>query len=161
MADALLGEWKLVSSENFDELLKELGVGMVTRKLAGSAKPSLRFQKKGDEWTFTTTTSLKSQVIKFKVGEPFAEETLDGRKVNTIVTVDGDKLVQTQKDKHDKLVCVIVREVTPSGELKSVRIILTITNPNIVLKLFNTISLFFRLPLLEASFQLASINVNK
>ena len=29
----ILGAWKLTTSENFDELMKELGVGLLTRKI--------------------------------------------------------------------------------------------------------------------------------
>ena len=121
MSDALLGEWKLVSSENFDELMKKVGVGLMTRKIAGTTKPNVRFARNGDEWTFATISSLKSNQIKFKLNEEFNEETLDGRKVRTTMTRDGDKLVQTQKDKDGKLVCTITRDVTSNGELRVVR----------------------------------------
>ena len=121
MTDAFLGEWKLISSENFDEVMKALGVGFVLRKMGGALKPNVRFEKNGDEWTFTTISTLKTTVIKFKVGEEFEEETIDGRKVRTTITVENDKLVQTQKDKDGKLVSVITREITSNGELKTVR----------------------------------------
>lgn len=120
MADTFLGEWKLISSENFDEVMKELGVGFMTRKVGGAMKPNVRFEKNGDDWTFTTTSTLKTTVLKFKIGEEFEEETIDGRKVQSTFTQDGDKLVQTQKDKDGKVVCVITREITSAGELKAV-----------------------------------------
>lgn len=50
MVEAILGNWKLVSSENFDDLLKELGVGFMIRKLATSAKPNVEISCNGDEW---------------------------------------------------------------------------------------------------------------
>lgn len=122
MADAFLGEWKMVSSENFEELMKELGVGLMTRKLGASFKPNVKFAKSGDEWTFTTSSSVKTLEIKYRLGQEFDEETLDGRKVKTVIVLDGAKLVQTQRDKDGKVVCVITREITPSGELKTVRL---------------------------------------
>lgn len=125
MTDFLLGDWKLVSSENFEELMKELGVGLVMRKIGNTTKPNVKFVQNGDEWTFTTSSTLKTQSLKFKLNEEFDEETLDGRKVKTTFSFDGNKLVQTQKDKDNNIVCVITRELTPNGELKTVRIEIT------------------------------------
>ena len=50
MVEALVGTWKLDTSENFDELLKELGVGFMLRKVAGTSKPNVEISKDGDEW---------------------------------------------------------------------------------------------------------------
>jgi hypothetical protein len=33
MADVFTGNWKLSKSENFDEFLSELGIGMIKRKV--------------------------------------------------------------------------------------------------------------------------------
>ena len=83
----MLGEWKLISSENFDELMKELGVGFMLRKLGATTKPNVRFEKNGDEWTFTTISAIKTIVIKFKLNEEFDEETADGRKVKVLIKI--------------------------------------------------------------------------
>ncbi len=37
--DPIIGRYRLVSSEGFDDFLKALGVGMVKRKLANSVSP--------------------------------------------------------------------------------------------------------------------------
>lgn len=79
--DVMVGDWKLVTSENFEELMKEMGVGLVMRKLAMTTKPSVKFEKNGDEWTFTTSSAVKTTQIKYKLNEEFDEETADGRKV--------------------------------------------------------------------------------
>ena len=81
MTATLIGDWKLMSSENFDELMKEMGVGFVMRKLGQTTKPNIKFVQNGDEWTFTTTSAVKTTVVKFKLNEEFDEETADGRKV--------------------------------------------------------------------------------
>jgi fatty acid-binding protein 3 len=120
MAASLVGDWKLVSSENFEELMKELGVGLVMRKLGNTTKPNVKFSQKGDEWTMNTTSAVKSQLINFKLNEEVEETTMDGRVVKTTFTLDGNKLVQTQKDKDGNLSCVITREITDNGELKTV-----------------------------------------
>nr|UTT87477.1 fatty acid-binding protein [Argas persicus] len=111
---AFVGKWKLTESENFDEFLKALGVGMTWRKLASTSKPVVEISNSGDQWTMKTSTLLKNSEIKFKLGEEFEENRIDGVKVKTVINLDGDKLVQKQFG--DKEVS-IVREVD-NGQLK-------------------------------------------
>ncbi|CAF0970504.1 unnamed protein product, partial [Brachionus calyciflorus] len=111
MVESFIGTWKLISSENFDDLMKELGVGYVKRKLGNQMKPNIVFAKNSDEITFTTISSIRTIEIKFKLNEEFDEETPDGRNVKTIFTIDGNKLIQTQKDKNGKIVCTMAREI--------------------------------------------------
>lgn len=85
------------------------GVGMVMRKMGNSVSPTVELVKDGDEYSFNTTSTFKNTTIKFKLGEEFDEETLDGRKVKSTMTLDGNKLVQDQKgDKAHQ----IIREFT-------------------------------------------------
>lgn len=122
MTDAFLGEWKLISSENVDEILKALGVGLVLRKIAANVKPNMILERNGDEWILKGVSSVKTKITKFKMGEEFEDETMDGRKVRATFTIENGKIVQYQKDKNGKLVCVTTREVTPDGKLKVVSI---------------------------------------
>ena len=73
MTDTMIGDWKLMTSENFEELMKEMGVGLVTRKLAMTTKPSIKFEKAGDEWIFTTSSAIKTTQIKYKLKTPVPE----------------------------------------------------------------------------------------
>ena len=114
----MIGDWKLISSENFEELMKALGVGLIMRKIGNTTKPNVKLTQNGDEWTLTTTSAVKTHVIKFKLNEAVDEETLDGRKVKSTFVLDGNKLVQTQRDKDNNVSCEIVREITDNGELK-------------------------------------------
>nr|KAB1091164.1 lipocalin/fatty-acid binding family protein [Acinetobacter baumannii] len=91
-----LGKFKLVSSENFDEFMKAQGVGMVMRKLGASSKPTVEITQDGDTWSIKTVTTFKTTEIKFKLGEEFEETRMDGSIVKTVVTLDGNKLVQKQ-----------------------------------------------------------------
>lgn len=116
----LLGEWKLISSENFDAVMKKFGVNFILRKLGNTTKPNIKFEVDGDQWTFTTSSSLKTHVVKFELNKEFEEETLDGRKVRSIYTIENDKLINHQKDKDGKEICVIVRELNDKDELISV-----------------------------------------
>ncbi|XP_055903445.1 probable fatty acid-binding protein [Eupeodes corollae] len=119
-------KYKLENSENFDEYMKELGVGMVYRKMGNSVSPTVELKKDGDKYTFTTTSTFKTSTFSFTLGEDFDYETLDGRKVTSVVTLDGNTL--TQQEKGDKPT-TIIREFSPDslvatmtiGDIKCVR----------------------------------------
>lgn len=69
--------------------------------------PTVHMEKNGDEYSFHTVSTFKTLVIKFKLGEEFEEETLDGRKVKSVITLDGNTFSQTQKmDKPSTVVRV-------------------------------------------------------
>jgi fatty acid-binding protein 3 len=101
----ITGKYQLTSSENFEEYMKAVGVGMVMRKLAATAKPVTEITQNNDEWNIKTTTTFKTTEIKFKLGEPFDEETADGRKCNSTIVLNDNTLVHTQKcgDKEYKI----------------------------------------------------------
>lgn len=102
-------KYKMEKSEGFDDYMKALGVGMVLRKLGNSISPTVELVKNGDEYTFNTLSTFKNTTIKFKLGEEFDEETVDGRMVKSVCTLDGNKLIHEQKG--DKPT-TIVREFT-------------------------------------------------
>ncbi|KAM6456634.1 fatty acid-binding protein, adipocyte-like [Liasis olivaceus] len=97
MCDLFLGTWKLISSEKFDDYMKELGVGFATRKLAVVAKPHVIISINGGIITIRTESSFKNTEISFKPGEEFDEITADDRKVKSVVTLDNGSLNQVQK----------------------------------------------------------------
>jgi len=108
MVTALIGKWGLTESENFDEFLKELNIGMTWRKLASSSKPTVTITNEDDQWSLKTSTLLKSSEIKFKIGEEFTEHRIDGKDVKCMCHIEGDKLVQKQFDEKE---CLITRWV--------------------------------------------------
>ncbi|XP_060631518.1 myelin P2 protein-like [Anolis sagrei] len=97
MCKKFVGSWKLVSSENFDDYMKELGVGLATRKLGSLAKPRVIISVKGDQMTIRTESTFKNTQITFKLGQEFQETTADDRKTKTVVTLERGALVQVQK----------------------------------------------------------------
>ncbi|XP_038246278.1 fatty acid-binding protein, adipocyte-like isoform X2 [Dermochelys coriacea] len=97
MCELFLGTWKLISSENFDSYMKELGVGFTTRKLGSLAKPSVIISINGDIITIKTESTFKNTKISFKLGEEFEETTVDDRKTMSTVTMDNGSLTQVQK----------------------------------------------------------------
>ncbi|XP_043830177.1 fatty acid-binding protein 9-like [Dromiciops gliroides] len=97
MFEPFLGTWKLVSSENFDDYMKELGVSFAARNVGGLAKPSVTISANGEVLTIKTESTFKTTEISFKLGEEFDEITADNRKVKSIITLENGSLVQVQK----------------------------------------------------------------
>ncbi|KAG5673443.1 hypothetical protein PVAND_003489 [Polypedilum vanderplanki] len=109
-------KYTLYKSENFEEYMKALGVGFFLRKIGNNTTPTIWLEKKGDWYEFHTESTFKTTILRFKLGEEFDEETLDGREVKTIMTLDGNTLTQTQKTEKKS---VITREFTET-ECKTV-----------------------------------------
>nr|WPK49587.1 FABP1 [Macrobiotus sp. 1 JF-2023a]WPK49595.1 FABP1 [Macrobiotus sp. 2 JF-2023a]WPK49602.1 FABP2 [Macrobiotus sp. 1 JF-2023a] len=110
MAD-ITGKFQLTSSANFDDYLKAAGVSFVYRKLATTVESAtIEVTKTGDEYLLKTTTAVKSSELKFKLNQEFTESTIDGRAVQTVMKLEGHKLIQTQKDAKSNFESVIERE---------------------------------------------------
>lgn len=99
--------YKMTESQNFDEYMKALGVGFVLRKIGNSTTPTVELKKDGDQYTLVTSSTFKTSTITFKLGEEFDEETLDGRKVKSTVTAEGNKFIHKQNGEPES---TIVRE---------------------------------------------------
>ncbi|XP_028812608.1 cellular retinoic acid-binding protein 1b [Denticeps clupeoides] len=86
------GNWKMKSSENFDDLLKALGVNAMLRKVACAAasKPHVEIRQNGEQFYIKTSTTVRTTEINFHVGQEFSEETVDGRKCKSLATWETD-----------------------------------------------------------------------
>lgn len=93
-----------------------LGVGIMTRKMGATISPIVELTENDGVYTLKTTSTFKNTEIKFKLGEEFDEETADNRKVKSICTLEGNKLIQVQKGDKET---TIEREFTPT-EMKAV-----------------------------------------
>ncbi|KAG5280293.1 hypothetical protein AALO_G00087370 [Alosa alosa] len=93
MAEKFVGTWKLVKSENFEDYLKELGVGFAKRQIACKVKPSMTISVDADG-TINVQTERKD--MKFKLNEEFEVTTGDDRKTKNVVKLDNGVLVQRQ-----------------------------------------------------------------
>lgn len=97
-----------------------VGVNMMLRQVGNSVYPTVELTKNGDEYTFSTSSTFKNTVIKFKEGVEFDEETLDGRKIKSVITFEGEnKMIHDQKGEKGH---IIYRNFTET-ELIAVRII--------------------------------------
>ncbi|XP_074841817.1 myelin P2 protein-like [Carettochelys insculpta] len=94
--ELFLGTWQLISSENFEEYMKELGVGFAQRKMGSLAKPKMIISMSRDVMTIKTDSAFKVTEISFKLGQEFEEITMDNRKTKSIVTVDNDSMTHVQ-----------------------------------------------------------------
>ena len=65
-------------------LLFLTGVGLVTRKMGNTIKPSQIITVDGDKWTIKTVSTFKNSEINFTLGQEFEENTIDGRKAKVI-----------------------------------------------------------------------------
>ncbi|XDB47419.1 hypothetical protein AB1E18_001017 [Capra hircus] len=124
MVDAFVGTWKLVDSKNFDDYMKSLGVGFATRQVANMTKPTTIIEVNGDTVIIKTQSTFKNTEISFKLGVEFDETTADDRKVKSIVTLDGGKLVHVQKWNGQET--SLVREIVDG------KLILTLTHGSAV-----------------------------
>ncbi|XP_063079162.1 fatty acid binding protein 7, brain, b [Engraulis encrasicolus] len=97
MVDAFCATWKLVDSENFDEYLKALGVGFALRQVGNVTKPTVVISHEGGKFVLKTLSTFKNTEISCKMGEEFDESTADDRHCKSLVAMEGDKLVHTQK----------------------------------------------------------------
>ncbi|XP_077423345.1 cellular retinoic acid-binding protein 1a [Vanacampus margaritifer] len=93
------GTWKMKRSENFDELLKALGVNAMLRKVAVAAasNPHVEIRQDGEQFYIKTSTSVRTTEINFHVGEEFDEETVDGRKCKSLATWESDNKISCQQ----------------------------------------------------------------
>lgn len=66
--------------------------------MAGNVTSTVQLVKEGENtYSFNTVSTFKNQTLKFTLGEEFDEETMDGRKIKSLVTIEGNKMIQQQK----------------------------------------------------------------
>ncbi|KAE8741121.1 hypothetical protein FOCC_FOCC013379 [Frankliniella occidentalis] len=116
-------KFKLSSSEKFDDYMKALGVSFVTRQVGNAVSPVVHLTVDGDKYTLTSTSSFKTSTISFKLGEPFDQETPDGRKVKATITLEGDNTLVENQEGSGKTT-KIVREFSAN----EIKMILTVDN---------------------------------
>ncbi|XP_015235101.1 fatty acid binding protein 4a [Cyprinodon tularosa] len=97
MVDKFVGTWKMISSENFDDYMKALGVGFATRQVGNRTKPNF-IMSVDDQGMICmkSQSAFKTTEVKFKLNEPFDETTADDRKTKSVVSLDNGKLIQKQ-----------------------------------------------------------------
>ncbi|KAL4636170.1 cellular retinoic acid-binding protein 2-like [Arapaima gigas] len=125
------GTWKMKSSENFEELLKALGVNVMLRKIAVAAasKPLVEITQDGETLSIRTSTSVRTTHITFTVGQSFSETTVDGRPCTSFPKWETESKISCEQtlQKGEGPKTSWTREMTNDGEL-----ILTMTADDVV-----------------------------
>ncbi|XP_034748829.1 cellular retinoic acid-binding protein 2b [Etheostoma cragini] len=125
------GKWKMKSSENFEGLLKELGVNVFLRKIAATAasSPAVEITQQDESLSIKTSTSVRTTHVSFTVGQSFNETTVDGRPCTSFPKWETDSKISCEQtlQKGDGPKTAWTRELTNNGEL-----ILTMTAGDVV-----------------------------
>ncbi|CAF1270804.1 unnamed protein product [Rotaria magnacalcarata] len=113
--EALKGSWDHVDDDNFDEFMKELGVGWTIRMAAKAVKPHLIINENNGKWAIKSESTFKTVFYEFTPGVEFDETTPDGRQVKTTITFEGNKWTSTTIDKNGKK-SIVTRYVDDNGQ---------------------------------------------
>ncbi|XP_078094510.1 fatty acid-binding protein, brain-like [Mustelus asterias] len=95
--EPFVGNWRLVDTQNYDNYMRELGVDFATRQVGNVTKPNTIIKLDGDNVIIQTKSTYRNTEIIFQLDKPFNEHTSDNRDCKTVVSLEGDKLVQIQK----------------------------------------------------------------
>ncbi|XP_037394069.1 fatty acid-binding protein, brain-like [Pygocentrus nattereri] len=94
--EAFFGNWKLVSSENFEEYMRAIGWAEEVVQIGNIVTPVLSIYQDGEKLVMKLKTSVFSSEKSFVLGEEF-DEHFAGQKYRSVINLDDGKLVQTQK----------------------------------------------------------------
>uniref|UniRef100_A0A671WJ75 Cellular retinoic acid-binding protein 1 n=1 Tax=Sparus aurata TaxID=8175 RepID=A0A671WJ75_SPAAU len=119
------GTWDMKSSENFEELLKKLGVNKMLRMIAVTAasKPLVEISQDGETLSIKTSTTVRTTHITFTVGQEFNEATVDGRPCTSFPRWETDSKISCEQilQKGEGPKTSWTREITNDGKLILVR----------------------------------------
>nr|ACO14989.1 Fatty acid-binding protein, adipocyte [Caligus clemensi] len=90
---AMAGTYNFVSQNNTSEYLAAAGVGTIHRMAVSKTKPDIVVEVSGDNYTFTTKTSIKDVKISFTLGQEYECDPGTGRTAKYITTKEGDSLI--------------------------------------------------------------------
>ncbi|XP_038567286.1 cellular retinoic acid-binding protein 2a [Micropterus salmoides] len=125
------GTWEMKSSENFEELLKALGVNMMLRMIAvkAASKPLVEITQDGETLSIKTSTTVRTTHITFTVGKEFNEATVDGRPCTSFPRWETDSKISCEQtlQKGEGPKTSWTREITNDGKL-----ILTMTADDVI-----------------------------
>ncbi|KOB65681.1 Allergen [Operophtera brumata] len=103
---------KLPKNKASLKTIAAIDVGFLSRKAATSVTPVAELTLENDVYTLTMVTTLKTVKLTFKVGEEFEEERADGVTVKSVVTIEGNKIIQIQIEDSGRK-STHIREFTP------------------------------------------------
>ena len=89
-------KYKVERMINFDEMMKEMSMNSVVRRIASAFSTITQLTKKDDEYSLNIIIMFFTASQTFKAGEGKDITTSDGRKVFNIFEIDGNKLLEKQ-----------------------------------------------------------------
>ncbi|XP_059051813.1 fatty acid-binding protein, muscle-like [Achroia grisella] len=96
-------KYKLKTSENFDEFMKALGIGFISRKTAASLSPVCELTKNDDgTYIYSFSTPIRTLKYVFKLGEEVITERADGAKMKSTFTIEGNSVIHIEVDDNGK-----------------------------------------------------------
>ncbi|XP_077973945.1 fatty acid-binding protein homolog 6-like [Styela clava] len=102
--EAIVGEWVLEENENFDGMLKELGVNAIERAIAVRLTTYAEIRKKtDDEYELKTVTGPVRKTRQMKFGVEFEDDAPTGGKMSGSWKLENGRMVGTfffNKDKR-------------------------------------------------------------
>ena len=70
-----------IFGENFDELMKVLGVDQEIRAIAKTVKPRVTIAEKDGKWSLKSENTYKTTTVQFTPGIEFEEVSPDGKQI--------------------------------------------------------------------------------
>lgn len=80
---------------------------MITRKIAKALPATTQIVKLSEnEYSLITSVPFKTQQQKFVPGQAIMQTTIDGRKINTIFTIEDNKLIERQIEPNQEVTII-------------------------------------------------------
>ncbi|XP_076245148.1 FABP-like protein [Calliopsis andreniformis] len=110
----IVGKYQYVSSENFEEFVKTMGMTEMAMPLMGS-KPTVEISKNGDQWTIVVVAEDRTSTTTFKLNEPYDEKLPSyDRKFKSLTVQEGENF-KTETTIKDNITIVRRYEFTDTG----------------------------------------------
>ncbi|WAR31580.1 FABP7-like protein [Mya arenaria] len=98
--EAFIGSWREEEKEGYEEMATALGLPAEKKDFFKNARTEITYRGAGDFWEIDVGMQgvPQKRTFKFKPGEQYESASLDGSPMKSVVTVDGDKLVEKHTD---------------------------------------------------------------
>ncbi|XP_036438001.1 fatty acid-binding protein, brain-like [Colossoma macropomum] len=116
--EAFFGNWKLVSSENFEEYMRAVGFGEEQVQVGNIVTPVISIYQDGEKLVMKLKSSVTSSENSFVLGKEFDGNIL-GKQYRSVVHLDGGKIVQTRK--WDDKTGFLTREIQDGKMITTMR----------------------------------------
>merc|ERR1711872_297382 len=98
MADAVVGTWEIAGSEGLEPMLKSLGMDDEHVARMTGTTHTVEYKKEGDSWHVITSVPGRGVIrdMTLKIGEPYDSMTITRDPCKSVVTQEGEKMVEKQ-----------------------------------------------------------------